>query len=85
MEEFLSLEHELPVFFAKYYNKLYFLHYNLVSVDWLCCTFSEWTQVWQHYQLNGLLLLRWLTAVFFSNHISLTIYQLPFPIECVLH
>ena len=38
MGEFLSLEHELPVFFAKSCNKLYFLHYNLVSVDWLRCT-----------------------------------------------
>ena len=45
--KFGSFEHELPILFAWPCKKhCTFLHHNLVSVDWLCCTLGEWTEVW---------------------------------------
>ena len=48
IREFRSFEHELPVLFAWHPAKKHctFLHHNLMSVDWLCCTSDKPTQVW---------------------------------------
>lgn len=45
--DFGSFEHKLPILLGFVpSNKCYtFLHHNLVSVDWLSCSVSEWTQV----------------------------------------